>query len=143
MELLPLVTGAVGGIGSWFATAFIAEPLRQFYGMRREIVQAILDSENVVAPRNERGDITKNFTDEDKVRLRDTQLKMRQLSTQMLSLAFTQHLVVKWVKWLHYDPVEAGHSLIALSHNIAVFGNERSRSRKKVLAALRTEYLID
>jgi hypothetical protein len=71
MELLPLVTGVVGGFGSWFATAFIAEPLRKFYGMRREIVQAILDSENVLAPYKERGDGTKNFTDEDKVRLRD------------------------------------------------------------------------
>jgi hypothetical protein len=87
MELLPLVTGAVGGIGSWFATAFIAEPLRQFYGMRREIVQAILDSENVLAPYNERGDGTKNFTDEDKVRLRDTQLKMRQLKEALINAA--------------------------------------------------------
>jgi hypothetical protein len=87
MALLSLLTGAVGGIGSWFATAFIAEPLRQFYGMRRETVQIILDSENLSAPRNERGYVTESFSDEDKVRLRDTQNKMRQLSTQMLSLA--------------------------------------------------------
>jgi hypothetical protein len=137
MNLAALVAGAVGGIASWFLTQFVAEPIRRFYALRREIVPAMLDSENVRAPRDERGEVTKDFTEQHAARLRDTQIKLRQLGTQMLSFAHTDALAVKLVKLRHYDPVKAGRSLIGLEHDIAAHGLERKRHRDNVLAALR------
>jgi hypothetical protein len=140
IELPPFMAGLVGGVIGWFVTQFVAEPLRRFFVMRREIAQHLLDYENVVAPRNERGEITEYFTGQDAPRLYDAQKQLRQLGTQMLSFVQTDALAANMIRWLwRYDPTKAGRSLMALSHDIAVFGDERARRRSDIIAALRVQ----
>jgi hypothetical protein len=55
LKVPPFVAGLVGGVLGWLVTQFIAEPLRRFFGLRRDIAQRLLDYENVRTPREERG----------------------------------------------------------------------------------------
>jgi hypothetical protein len=142
VELAPFVAGAIGGIGSWFVTQFVAEPIRRFLGMRREIVQHLLDFENVSAPRNDRGKITEDFSNHNSARLRDAQSELRRLGTKMLSFAHTDALATNLIRWLwRYDAIKAGRSLIGLSHDLAVYGSERARHRQNIQTALRIKAL--
>jgi hypothetical protein len=141
-QLAPLVAGALGGILSWFVTQFVAEPLRRFLGMRREIVQQLLDCENVRARRNDKDELVEDFTEEDAARLRDAQSKLRQLGTQILSFTQTDIAAKKIIGSLWgYDPEMAGTSLMTLSHDIAIYGLERQRQRENILIALRIKAL--
>jgi hypothetical protein len=136
------VAGLLGGVLSWFVTQFIAEPLRRFFGMRRDIAQRLLEYGNVSAPRNERGDITKGFTEEDRVRLRDAQKRLRELGTQTLSFVQTDTLAANLIQKIwRYDPTKAGRSLLGLSHDLAVYGNERKRHGENIVDALRLKPL--
>jgi hypothetical protein len=142
IEVPPFVAGLVGGVLSWFVTQFIAEPVRRFFGMRRDIAQRLLDYGNLSAPRNERGDITEGFTEQDETRLRDAQKKLRELATQTLSFVQTDAIAAKLIEVIwQYDPTKAGRSLFALSHDIAVYGNERKRHQDNILEALRIKPL--
>jgi hypothetical protein len=142
IEVPAFVAGLVGGTIGWFVTQFIAEPLRRFFGMRRDIAQRLLDYENVTAPRNERGDVTEQFTEQDAVRLADAQRKLRELATQTLSFVQTDALAANLIQAIwRYDPTKAGRSLVGLSHDLAVYGSERARHRQNILEALRLKPL--
>ena len=135
--LTQFIIGLIGGVAGWFVTQFVAEPLRRFFGIRQDIAQRLLDYENVRAPRNERGDVTEGFTEEDEVRLRDAQKKFRDLATQTISFVQTDALAARLIAALwRYDPKKAGRSLIGLSHSLAVYGNERYQHRNGVRNAL-------
>jgi hypothetical protein len=106
--------------------------------MRREIVQHLLDCENVSAPRNERGEVTKNFTEQDTARLHDAQKKLREFGTQMIAFVQTDAVATNLIRQLwRYDPTKASQSLMGLSYDLAVYGPERARHRKNILDALR------
>jgi endonuclease YncB( thermonuclease family) len=71
------ILGAVGGIASWFATDFIARPVRRFFHLREEITEEMIIYGNVRAPINEHGDVTEHFTDTDRDRLKEAQILLR------------------------------------------------------------------
>jgi hypothetical protein len=83
IELSPLIMGALGGIGSWFLTQGVTEPLRRFFEMRRDIIEHLLDTMNVPATHDATtGEPTKrNVSDQDLARLREAERKCRQLGT--------------------------------------------------------------
>src|SRR6266513_670189 len=89
IEFGPFVAGAIGGIGSWFMAQLVAEPVRRFLGMRREIVECVVDFDSLeVRPRYRRPKghpiiEIDDFTDEDAARLLDAQNRFRRLGTQM------------------------------------------------------------
>jgi hypothetical protein len=142
IELHPLIAGLIGGVFSWFVTQLIAEPLLRFFGMRRDIAQRLLDYENVKAPRHQSGGVTEGFTEEDEVRLRDAQKKLRELAVQTMSFVQTDALAANLITALwRYDPTKAGRSLVDLSHSLAVSGYDRHQHRKGVLDALRLKPL--
>jgi hypothetical protein len=142
IDIPALIAGAVGGVIGWFVTQFIAEPLRRFFGMRRDIAQRLLDYEDVKAPRHQSGGVTEGFTAEDEVRLRDAQKKLRELAVQTMSFVQTDAFAATLIAVLwRYDPTKAGRSLVDLSHSLAVYGNERHKHRKDVHDALRLKPL--
>jgi hypothetical protein len=144
IELPPLILGLIGGVISWFLTQFVAEPLRRFLAMRRDIAQHLMDYENVRAPRDARGGITaaEDFTEQHAERLRDAQKRLREFGTQMLSFAQTDPMATKLIRYLwRYDPLKAGRSLVGFSHDIAVYGDERAAHRRNILDALRIKPL--
>jgi hypothetical protein len=120
LKVPPFVAGLVGGVLGWLVTQFIAEPLRRFFGMRRDIAQRLLDYENVRAPRDERGGVTEEFSEQHAVRLGDAQKKLREFSTQTLSFVQTDALATYLLQRIwRYDLTKAGRSLLGLSNTIA------------------------
>jgi hypothetical protein len=131
-----LVLGALGGVVSWFATDFIAQPLRRFFHLRGEIAARMIIYGNVRAPIDERGKDTDDFTDDDMVRLEKAQIAFRRWGARMLAFCHTEPIGYWLVLRMRYDPLEAGQSLIGLSNSIGVYGNERHQHRQGVLNAL-------
>jgi hypothetical protein len=130
-----LALGTLGGVVSWFATDFIARPVRKFFELRGEIAETMVIFGNVRAPTDERGKATDDFTDDDMARLRDAGSLLRQLGARLLAFCHTEP-IAHWLVRMRYDPIEAGRSLIGLSNSIGVSGNERHQHRQGVLNAL-------
>lgn len=142
IELSPFIAGLIGGIVSWFVTQSVAEPLRRFLGMRRDIAQHLLDYDNVAAARDVDGKRLEQFDEQDAARLRDAQKKLREFATQTLSYVQTDAVATNLIRWLwRYDPMKAGRSLIGLSNTLGAYGEERHRHRNNIRDALRIKPL--
>jgi hypothetical protein len=151
LELPPLILGIIGGVISWFVTQFIAEPLRRFLGMRRDIAQRLLVYGNVRGPRiaNEPRPLGAHpatpVTAQEEARLREAKDKLRELATQTLSFIQTDSVATKLLQlpWLwRYDLRKAGMSLLLLSLDIGVADeNERAAYQKDIEDALRLKPL--
>ena len=99
---LVLATGFIGGlIGS-----FVANPLVQFYDLRRRIRSRMHFYDNIAA-----------VDGEDLRKARDD---LRLLATDLLAFADTQPKTVGVLKRLRYDPEKAARSLVGFSNNLAV-----------------------
>jgi hypothetical protein len=135
IELPPLIAGLIGGVIGWFVTQFVAEPLRRFFGMRRDIAQRLLDYANVRAPR----------TEQDEARVRVAQEKLRDFATQTLSFVQTDPVATTLIQLIwRYDLQKAGQSLLLFSLDIALADEQdRETHRKNVGDALRLKPLSD
>jgi hypothetical protein len=120
-QLAPFAAGALGGISSWFVTQLLAEPLRRFFGMRRDIAQRLLVYRNIKGPPVANGNVTTFLNARDEARLREAKDKLRELATQTLSFTQTDSVATKLLQWRwpwRYNLQEAGLSLLALSLEI-------------------------
>jgi hypothetical protein len=136
-----LAWGFVGGIVSWFVSAFAAQPIHRFFQMRSEITQCILFYATVRAVGSERGDVTQGFTENDAALLKEAQSKLRDLAMQMQSFGATNCIASTLLRATGFDPMNAGRSLVGYSNSIAVYGDERAQHRKSVFTALRIKGL--
>jgi len=66
-----IIYGIIGGLVGWFATDFLARPIRQFFQLRGEICEAAVMFDNVRA-----GDVT---------RLKEARDAFRELGARMLA----------------------------------------------------------
>jgi len=124
--VIQFITGFVGGIVGWFVTQFVAEPLRRFFGMRRDIAQRLLVYANVRGPRENLAaplgaPLAKPLTEREEASLHEAKDKLRELAMQTLSFIQTDNVATKLLQspWLwHYDLWKAGRSLLLLSLDI-------------------------
>ena len=121
-----IIYGIIGGLVGWFATDFLARPIRQFFQLRGEICEAMVMFDNVRA-----GDLT---------RLKEAREAFRELGARMLAFAHTEWLGNWLIARLRYDPIKAGRSLIGVSNSIGTAG-ERHQHKQNVMAALRIKGL--
>jgi hypothetical protein len=129
-----LVSGAIGGIASWFFVDFIARPISHFRQIRAEIFEYVQYYSNL--PAHERGTVLQG----DQGGRADEAVKtLRQLGTRMLSFAATETPALWLIQWRGYKPKDAGNSLIGYSNTIMVTGGEREVHRANILAALRID----
>jgi hypothetical protein len=145
IELGPLIMGALGGIGSWFLTQGVTEPLRRFSEMRRDIIEHLLDTLNVPATHDATtGEPTKrNVSDQDLARLREAERKCRQLGTKLLSFYQTDFVAEHLLRWCwRYDVLKAGRALIGLSNNLSLYGAARKEHRQDIHTALGIKDLV-
>ena len=118
-----IIYGIIGGLVGWFATDFLARPIRQFFQLRGEICEAMVMFDNVRT-----GDLT---------RLKEAREAFRELGARMLAFAHTEWLGNWLIVRLRYDPIKAGRSLIGVSNTIGTPGNELHQHKLNVMAALR------
>lgn len=121
--LLAALVGAV----SWFATEFIARPIRRFFDLRGEIIRQVIKSNNVVARCQEdaQGLVTHiDLSDEEEQRLKHFENLFRDLAGQMRSFALNETLAMWFLRRI-YDPLKASTALLRLSNKIGTFGAER------------------
>jgi len=124
-----ILYGIIGGFVGWFATDFLARPIRQFFQLRGEVCQTMVMFDNIRAMRNGEPNIFDP-------RLKEAQETFRLLGSRMLAFAHTEWLANWLIVRLRYDPVKAGRSLIGVSHSIGTAG-ERYQHKQNVMAALR------
>jgi hypothetical protein len=145
IELGPLIMGLLGGIGGWFLTYGVTEPLRRFFEVRRDIIEHLLDTLNVPATHHARtGEPTeRDVSDQDLARLRDAERKCRQLGTKLLSFYQTDFVAQHVLRWCwHYDLLKAGRALIGLSNNLSLYGDARKNYRQDIHNALGIKDLV-
>src|SRR6266700_2373491 len=118
-----IIYGIIGGLVGWFATDFLARPIRQFFQLRGERCEAMVMFGNVRA-----GDLK---------RLKEARDAFRELGARMLAFAHTEWLGNWLIARLRYDPIKAGRSLIGVSNTIGTPGNELHQRKLNVMAALR------
>jgi hypothetical protein len=127
-----LLSGAIGGIASWFFVDFITRPIRHFLQMRAEIFARIQYYGNL--PVHERGAVLEGNEGEGAEEAMKT---LRQLGARMLSFAATETTAMWLIQQGGYKPKDAGNSLIGYSNTIMIKGGERAVHRANILTALR------
>jgi hypothetical protein len=114
-----LATGFIGGlIGS-----FVANPLVQFYDLKRRIRSRMHFYDNIAA-----------IDGDDLRKARDD---LRLLGTDLLAFAETQPRTVGVLKWLGYDPEKAAHSLVGFSNSLATRDGVKAKVRADIEEALK------
>src|SRR6266540_7241592 len=108
---------ALGALG-WFGTSFVGRPLREFFDLRREVIQKSVLYNNVSAAATEFPDGSTEpveISEGELKRLQEALNAFRDLAARMRAFALNEHLAVWLVKW-RYDPWEASVALLRASN---------------------------
>jgi hypothetical protein len=141
--VLELTAGFAAGVVAWFATHFIAKPVRQFFDLRGEVIRCMTQYGNVPARYKElRGDNeglqeVLELSPTESNRLQEAQVALRDLASRMRAFAQNETWAVGIVKWLGHDPMKASEKLIGLSNSIDTYGGNRAAHDKAVRDVLR------
>jgi len=137
--LFTLIVGFLGGVVGAVAIDFVRTPLREFFALRTEIRDVTLRLANIPPP-----DPTwkvPTYSEEAIERLlrpsREAEAKLRSLGSRMIAFGDTEWIAVEIVRYLGFDPSQAGYGLIGLSNSLAQYGDERATHRASINKALR------
>jgi hypothetical protein len=136
------LTAIALGVGSWFATEFLARPIRKFFDLRGEIIQKMTLYANVRARHKEIDEITMatyELLDEEEKRLEEAQSSIRDLASRMRSFAQNEASAVRLLKLLGYEPYEISTALFGVSNTFDTYGQGKHTSKKKLAEALRVD----
>jgi hypothetical protein len=140
--------GAIAAVLAWVATSFVGTPVRKFFYLRGEVIGRLTALANVRArykQQHSTDDVefiisTKDelfFSDRDAARLEEAQRVLRDLASQMRAFAFNEHLAMRLILQLKYNPRAASDGLIGLSNTYDTYGEDKSYYRRMVETALR------
>src|SRR5262245_37299824 len=119
------LTIALGGLG-WLVTSRFGRPYMQFHDLRSDVIQKSVLYDNVRASAKEReSDGYRShveLTEAELDRLREAQTEFRNLAARMRAFALNEPITVQFVKFWHYDPLEASAALLAVSNTIDAYG---------------------
>jgi hypothetical protein len=128
---------ALGALG-WFGTSFVGRPLRDFFDLRREVIQKSVLYDNVMAAEQESPDGSTEpveISDDELKRLQEALNAFRDLAARMRAFALNEHLAVWCVKW-RYDPWEASEALLRVSGTLHKFSGARANAKNELERAL-------
>ena len=130
---------ALGGVG-WFIASFAGRPFREFFDLRREVIQKSVVHDNVVAAQREGPDGSVRSIEMaagELERLREAERVFRDLAARMRAFALNEHFAVGLVKMCGYDPMDASTRLIGVSNNLHTFGRGRHDAKEALEKVLR------
>ena len=143
LQIVGSFTAAVVG---WVTLEFVGRPLRKFFDLRGEIIQALIEFANVRARWKEAPDSAgavaieqevERFTQEDMDRLSGAETTFRALAARMRAFAENETMARQVARLLRYDPTKASAALIGVSNSISIYGQQRAFHRKCLAEALR------
>jgi hypothetical protein len=140
--LWPIVLGAIG----WITLEFVARPIRNFFDVRREVGQQLVQFANVSARWKSRhlepevreaGDLS----EEEAGRLEAAQRTYRDLGARMKAFGETEHPATWLLKHaFRIDAVKARSAMLGLSNSVDSYGDNRAHYREAVRKALRIKH---
>jgi hypothetical protein len=140
-SVMGFLTFALGGASGWFATAFVASPIRRFFDLRGEVIEKANRYANVQARAKQAVDgtyvPTPELSGEQEKRLQEAEAALRDLASRMRAFAENERLAVRILKWLRHDPARASAALFGVSNSIGTYGSNRKDQRDALGQALR------
>src|SRR5205814_3814610 len=133
------IIGLAGGLVGALIIDFVRTPFRQFFTLRTEIRQQMLQFANVGPPDPKWSYPT--YSQEELDRLlrpsREAKDSFRRLGTRMRAFGEMEWPAAKCVQFLGYEPLKAADGLIGLSNTSSEYGSERAAHRANINRALR------
>jgi hypothetical protein len=131
---------AAAGVLGWAALEFVARPFRQFFDLRRQLRQQLFTLANIPQPKPRETAVTsqaiREYDEELKI-AREAQRILRDLGSQMSSFYENEFFACNMIKYLGFDAIVAGRSLIGLSNTYVRYGVDRANFHRKIENALR------
>lgn len=144
---LQVIGSFLAGAFAWVLLEFVGRPLRNFFDLRAEIIQKLVEFGNVrarfkVARRESEGvyeavQADSDVTDAELTRLEEAEKSFRNLAARMRAFSDNETFALWAIRLLRYDPKAASKALMALSNTYSVYGEARARSRQRLIEALR------
>ena len=113
--LIPILMGMIGGVLSWFATNFVANPLTRFYRLKDEIRSSLIRYANV-SPVYERENPREH---PDWEHFLEAQGTYRRLASELQALALNHPLINRALTRRGYQLVDAASGLFGFSNTLA------------------------
>lgn len=132
---------ALGGVG-WMVTSFVAQPLRNFFDLRREVIHKSIVYDNVRALQTAKAQPV-DLEEEEVARLREAQDTFRDLAARMRAFALNGSFANQLVGLWGYDPMAASTALLAVSNILHQFGGDRAATKAKLESVLQFKTIAD
>ena len=131
-SLWSFAAGALGGTLGWFATAFLARPIRKFFDLRGEAKSRMLAHWN--APTMTTPD---EHSDEALKELRERRLELDDIGARLASFDKSEWLAARLVRLWGCDLVGAGKALHEAAIQLGTLYEDRDKSFRRVDEALK------
>ncbi|MCG2639672.1 MULTISPECIES: hypothetical protein [Bradyrhizobium] len=134
--VLGLVGAAIVGAAAWFATSFVAQPIRVFFDLREEALRQLIvldECEGQISltecPEGEtqRGPAKK---------LAAARHELRWLGATIIAFGQREKLATSYLKLFGYDPMRAGENLMIAAEQLGSWGPKAEAAVKQAKASL-------
>ena len=132
--LIPGAVGAIIGIIGWYATEFLARPLRRFFDLRGEVKRRMLFCWNAPLAHTV---IRDGYSDAEAEKLQEGRHQLEDIGAQIASLENAEFLVGVVIRRMGYDPTGASKALRAAAIELGTDIEDRDKNFSRVDKALK------
>jgi hypothetical protein len=138
---MAVALGALGAVVTWVLLEFVGKPFRAFFELKKDCLEVLTLYGNVGAREIYIHDdhlrpIDPRIVAKEK-RLREAEVALRKCGSRLQAFANTETLAVIALRWLGYQPLDAGRGLIGLSNTISEHGQARNDNRNLIERSLK------
>jgi hypothetical protein len=138
---MAVALGALGAVVTWVLLEFVGKPFRAFFELKKDCLEVLTLYGNVGAREIYIHDdhlrpIDPRIVAKEK-RLQEAEVALRKCGSRLQAFANTETLAVIALRWLGYQPLDAGRGLIGLSNTISEHGQARNDNRNLIERSLK------
>ncbi|MCC8948374.1 hypothetical protein H8A97_25505 [Bradyrhizobium sp. Arg62] len=133
-----LIGTALVGAAGWFATSFVAAPIRAFFDLRKDARRQFLvfDERETQVPFNEHG-IEVSAQQRADTYLAAAKRELRETGAKIVALGESEQIAAQVLKLFGYDAILAGENLMIAAETLGAWGPEGQAARKQAEITLR------
>jgi hypothetical protein len=132
--------GVIGGVVGWFATEFVARPVRKLFDLRGEAKRRMLVYWHAPTAHSAIPD-EEDYTDVELYKLDEGRKQLEDIGAQLASFEKSELIIGPFVRWIGYDPTGAGLALRATAIDLGTIGEDRDKNFRRIDQALK--FFID